>query len=81
MRNHGLIRYETSLDGEDQMPHRPQNLYHYIQDEWINPRCKGSEERTKNFWGFNRKIPSSFYSGTTGIEPLDDTIHKINKSS
>ncbi len=43
-------------------------------------RCKGSEERTKNFWGFNRKIPSSFYSGTTGIEPLDDTIHKINKS-
>ena len=43
-------------------------------------RCKGSEERTKNFWGFNRKIPASFYSGTTGIEPLDDTIHKINKS-
>ena len=43
-------------------------------------RCKGSEERTKNFWGFKRKIPSSFYSGTTGIEPLDDTIHKINKS-
>ena len=43
-------------------------------------RCKGSEERTKNFWGFNRKIPSSFYSGTTGIEPLDDTIHKIHKS-
>ncbi|MBL6871935.1 MAG: cryptochrome/photolyase family protein, partial [Flavobacteriales bacterium] len=43
-------------------------------------RCKGTEERTKNFWGFNRKIPESFYSGTTGIEPLDDTIHKINKS-
>ena len=43
-------------------------------------RCKGTEERTKNFWGFNRKIPESFYNGTTGIEPLDDTIHKINKS-
>ena len=43
-------------------------------------RCKGSEERTKNFWGFKREIPSSFYSGTTGIEPLDDTIHKINKT-
>tara|TARA_B100000965_G_scaffold397025_1_gene412883 strand:- start:183 stop:1661 length:1479 start_codon:yes stop_codon:yes gene_type:complete len=43
-------------------------------------RSKGTEERTKNFWGFKRKIPSSFYSGTTGIEPLDDTIHKINKS-
>ena len=33
---------------------------------------KGSEERSKNFWGFKRKIPNSFYDGTTGIEPVDD---------
>lgn len=33
----GLRKYETSLDSEDQMPHRPQNVYHYIQDEWIDP--------------------------------------------
>ena len=33
----GLRKYETSLEGEDQMPHRPQNVYHYIQDEWIDP--------------------------------------------
>ena len=26
----------------------------------------------------NRKIPISFYEGTTGIEPVDDTILKIN---
>ena len=43
--------------------------------------CKGVEERTKNFWGFKRKIPSSFYDGTTGIEPVDDTIKKINSSA
>jgi len=43
--------------------------------------AKGSEERTKNFWGFKRKIPRSFYDGTTGIEPLDDTIKKINNSA
>ena len=42
---------------------------------------KGVEERTKNFWGFKRKIPSSFYDGTTGIEPVDDTIKKINNSA
>jgi deoxyribodipyrimidine photolyase-related protein len=42
--------------------------------------CKGVEERTRNFWGFNRTIPKSFYDGTTGIEPVDDTIKKINKS-
>ena len=38
---------------------------------------KGNEERTKNYWGFSRKIPSSFWNGTTGIEPLDTTIKKV----
>jgi len=42
--------------------------------------CKGSIERTKNFWGFNRKIPASFYDGTTGIEPIDHTIKKVLKT-
>ena len=41
---------------------------------------KGSEERTKNFWGFSRKIPKSFYDGSTGVEPIDDTIKKVLKS-
>lgn len=39
--------------------------------------CKGSFSRTQNFWGFERKIPKSFYDGTTGIEPVDDTITKV----
>jgi deoxyribodipyrimidine photolyase-related protein len=43
--------------------------------------AKGTEERTKNFWGFKRKIPTSFYDGSTGIEPIDDTIKKINQSA
>lgn len=38
---------------------------------------KGSEERTHNFWGFTKKIPASFYNGTTGIYPIDQTIKKI----
>ena len=38
---------------------------------------KGSEERTTNFWNFNRKIPASFYDGTTGIAPIDQTIKKV----
>lgn len=41
---------------------------------------KGSYERTKNFWGFKRKIPKSFYDGTTGIPPIDDTIKKVLKT-
>ena len=38
----------------------------------------GVPSRTKNFWNFKRKIPASFYQGTTGIIPVDDTIKKIN---
>lgn len=38
---------------------------------------KGSLERTTNFWKFKRKIPSSFWTGTTGIDPVDITIHKL----
>lgn len=38
---------------------------------------KGNEERTKNYWGFTRKIPASFWTATTGIEPIDITIKKV----
>ncbi len=36
----------------------------------------GGKERTTNFWGFKRKIPASFWTGTTGIAPLDTVIQK-----
>jgi deoxyribodipyrimidine photolyase-related protein len=38
---------------------------------------KGTEERTKNFWGLKRKIPESFWKGETGILPIDLTIKKV----
>ena len=38
---------------------------------------KGKEERTKNYWGFTRKIPASFWDGSTGIDPIDYTIKKV----
>ncbi|MGB0885818.1 MAG: cryptochrome/photolyase family protein [Chitinophagales bacterium] len=43
-------------------------------------QAKGNESRTKNYWNFTRKIPKSFYNGTTGIEPIDATIKKILKT-
>lgn len=39
--------------------------------------CKGRTSRTHNFWNFDRKIPNSFYDGSTGITPIDQTIKKI----
>ena len=41
---------------------------------------KGRYERTKHFWNFTRKIPKSFYDGTTGIYPIDKTIKKVLKT-
>lgn len=38
---------------------------------------KGSVARTKNYWNFTGKIPKSFYDGTTGIVPVDQTIKKV----
>ena len=39
--------------------------------------CKGGYSRTRNFWGFDRKMPPCFYTGTTGIDPIDDTIQRV----
>ena len=38
---------------------------------------EGSKQRTRNFWQFRRKIPESFWNGSTGIPPIDITIQKI----
>ncbi len=40
---------------------------------------EGSRQRTKNFWGFTRKIPKSFWTATTGIVPVDKVISRVLK--
>ena len=42
---------------------------------------RGIYSRNLNFWKFEKQIPKSFYDGTTGIKPVDDTIYKINNTS
>jgi len=37
----------------------------------------GINMRTTNHWGHHRAMPSSFYSATTGIDPVDDTISRV----
>ncbi|KIC89092.1 deoxyribodipyrimidine photolyase [Flavihumibacter sp. ZG627] len=38
---------------------------------------EGSRQRSTNYWKFKRKIPQSFWTGTTGIDPIDITIKKV----
>lgn len=43
-------------------------------------RREGRRQRTNNYWQFSRSIPPAFYSGTTGIEPIDTVIRRILKT-
>ena len=37
----------------------------------------GVRMRTTNHWGHHRPMPQAFYDGTTGIDPVDDAIHRV----
>lgn len=38
---------------------------------------EGRKQRTHNYWGFTRKIPAQFWTGETGITPVDTVIKKL----
>ena len=40
----------------------------------------GVQMRTTNHWQHQRQIPDSFYDGSTGMLPIDDTIQRILKT-
>ncbi|RIJ32410.1 cryptochrome/photolyase family protein [Henriciella mobilis] len=40
----------------------------------------GVPMRTTNHWGHSRALPRSFWTGETGIPPIDDTIKRVLKT-
>lgn len=42
-------------------------------------RLYSDEQDRGNFWSHERKLADSWYDGTTGIPPLDDTIQSVQK--
>lgn len=40
---------------------------------------EGVFERTNNHWNHSRKIPEAFWTGNSGIEPVDNVIEKVLK--
>jgi len=38
---------------------------------------EGRLQRTRNHWGFTRALPSSFYTGDTGLPPVDILVRKV----
>ena len=41
----------------------------------------GRKQRTRNAWKHTRKIPKSFWEGTTGIDPIDCVIKRVLESA
>jgi deoxyribodipyrimidine photolyase-related protein len=39
----------------------------------------GVKQRTTNFWNHKRRIPKSFWEGTTGILPIDTVVKRTDK--
>jgi deoxyribodipyrimidine photolyase-related protein len=39
----------------------------------------GRRQRVSNFWGHENAMPSAFYDGSTGIEPVDTVIGRVLK--
>jgi deoxyribodipyrimidine photolyase-related protein len=37
----------------------------------------GRSQRTLNFWGHSQALPAAFYTGNTGIAPVDHTIRSV----
>ncbi len=42
---------------------------------------EGERERGSNYFENNRKLPKSFYTGTTGIFPVENVINKVLKNA
>ena len=42
---------------------------------------KGNFQKKSNFFEISNDLPKSFYSGTTSLIPVDDSIKKVNKYS
>ncbi len=41
---------------------------------------RSTKDRTSNYFKHTKKLPKSFWNGTTGIDPVDQTIKKILKT-
>jgi deoxyribodipyrimidine photolyase-related protein len=68
------IQYDTPLNSLEGFIRQIVGWREFIR---IVYEREGSKQRTTNYWGFTRKIPENFWTGSTGIVPVDAVIKKI----
>ncbi len=88
----GLVKIKTNLNGEDQLPHRPKVVYHYIQDRYIKPDfvidVTGFEEQKfesiraykTQFFDPNSTEPQTPISGKDFFEFLKGRMSEFGRS-
>jgi deoxyribodipyrimidine photolyase-related protein len=40
-------------------------------------RTRGRRQRTRNYWNYTRPVPAAFYTGTTGVDPVDHVVRGV----
>jgi deoxyribodipyrimidine photolyase-related protein len=68
------IEYETPLNSLEGFIRQILGWREFIR---IVYQQEGSKQRTTNFWNFNRTIPKSFWTGETGIHPVDTVVKRL----
>lgn len=88
----GLRRIETNLDGEHQLPWRPKNVYHYIQNNYIQPdfvvditdfwdiKLESIKAFKSQFYDPNNSEPQSFISSENFLGFIDARSREFGHS-
>lgn len=78
MASEAYIRGEALLNSAEGFVRQIAGWSEFIRGVYL---LVGRRERTTNFLGFTQTMPKAFYDGTTGIQPTDHTILKLNRSA
>ncbi|HEU4469651.1 MAG TPA: cryptochrome/photolyase family protein [Flavisolibacter sp.] len=72
------IEYEVPLNSLEGLVRQVMGWREFIR---IVYEREGARQRTRNYWGFNRRIPPSFWKGCTGLQPVDTVVSKLLENS
>lgn len=88
----GLVKVATSINGENQPPWRPKRVYHYIQDNYIEPdfvvditdsmdtKTKAIKAYKTQFWDPKSSEPKTPISGEDFILFLEARARQFGRS-
>lgn len=71
----GLIKVKTELNGQEQKAHRPEKVYHYIQDNYLKPDfvfdiTEVYEQKKKAIEAFSSQFYNPDYAATEAKTPI-----------